>query len=406
MSIIKITMQVGEERSARSILSCPVFFFPALSRFGFGYLLERFFEQCSGVVGLVLLGDFYKSSILSRIVRCHSLFSTHDCLALLVSPFISEALANYTTKELLSSACVVNTFRNPIAISKIKLRKITVHVLLRAMLINALHATFEDGKISLDGVGVNFGIVQGDILPFAVTHRAVQIKIKPQELILSSIIGHNSRFPGNVFSQDRNNGFGSNIIYRNTTNLTRFTVYKGKNLVFVSSSALYWLFRIIPEESFIGFNSPAIPTKRCKHAFPHCFTDSMAHEPCALESNPQNPMELIRADAFLGGANLMHCLEPKSERNMAVFEDRSDLNSELFPACIALVEADAIAFAIQFADLFFASAVRTNGAFRPKPRFNKSIRSFFILEVRGRKHWLVHSLISFVKASIHTILVL
>jgi hypothetical protein len=26
--------------------------------------------------------------------------------------------------------------------------------------------------------------------------------------------------------------------------------------------------------------------------------------------------------------------------------------------------------------------------------------------VRGRKHWLVHSLISFVKASIHTILVL
>jgi len=65
---------------------------------------------------------------------------------------------------------------------------------------------------------------------------------------------------------------------------------------------------------------------------------------------------------------------------MAVFEDSSDLDCELFPADIAFVQSDSIALALEPADSLFTLAMRANGAIGPKPGFDIGVCGFFIVK--------------------------
>lgn len=58
----------------------------------------------------------------------------------------------------------------------------------------------------------------------------------------------------------------------------------------------------------------------------------MIHEPRGLLGYIDDPSDLIRADAVLAVGNEPHRTEPLLERDRAVFEDRTDLDGELFPA--------------------------------------------------------------------------
>ena len=72
-----------------------------------------------------------------------------------ISRSIGQPLANDTTKGALGPLSIVYTKRDPLIIPEIELRKIAVQMPLGAMLIDALHAAFEDGEIAFDGVGVD-----------------------------------------------------------------------------------------------------------------------------------------------------------------------------------------------------------------------------------------------------------
>lgn len=59
------------------------------------------------------------------------------------------------TRFRIHSDSPAETASRSVGVAKIELRKIAVKVLLRAVLIDALHAAFEDAEIAFDGVGVD-----------------------------------------------------------------------------------------------------------------------------------------------------------------------------------------------------------------------------------------------------------
>ena len=57
---------------------------------------------------------------------------------------MSESLADHASDGLIGPVLIINTNPNAVAVAEIKLRQIAVQMPLRAMLIHALHAAFED----------------------------------------------------------------------------------------------------------------------------------------------------------------------------------------------------------------------------------------------------------------------
>src|SRR5258706_12787792 len=65
----------------------------------------------------------------------------------------------------------------------------------------------------------------------------------------------------------------------------------------------------------------------------------MQNEPGAFLSDPKIAPELVRADPFLVGGHKEDRLEPKVQRQLAIFKDRAVANRELLAAIAALVGA-------------------------------------------------------------------
>ena len=84
-----------------------------------------------------------------------------------MSPLISEPFPYHSTKEFFGPLSVINASGDALAIAEIKLCQIAVKVIFLAMLIDALHATFEDREKSFHGVSVDGRIGKGNI--FALT---------------------------------------------------------------------------------------------------------------------------------------------------------------------------------------------------------------------------------------------
>src|ERR1700729_1832529 len=114
-------------------------------------------------------------------------------------PRVSEALSNDTLDCSLSALHVVNTKTDAIAIAEIELRKIAVQMAFAAMLVNALHAAFEDRIESFDGIGMD---VPANVFLAAMVHALVAGKFSADLKILAGFIGHQCGFFGDVRTND------------------------------------------------------------------------------------------------------------------------------------------------------------------------------------------------------------
>jgi hypothetical protein len=94
----------------------------------------------------------------------------------------------------------------------------------------------------------------------------------------------------------------------------------------------------------------------------------VAHEPCGLHAYTQYALKLACADAFLGRAHEMNGLKAKTQRHMAVLENRFDLDRELLAALVALPQSGTRGLAGQLADtdLIAVAAVRAHRPVRPQ----------------------------------------
>src|SRR5262245_54211098 len=91
----------------------------------------------------------------------------------------------------------------------------------------------------------------------------------------------------------------------------------------------------------------------------------MGHEPCALVSDAQHAMELVRTDALLGRTHQMRRHHPLMEWNVGTFINGTDANRILLAAGVAVIPALAHAPAAKGRSLVQRAAVRAYRAIRP-----------------------------------------
>jgi len=79
----------------------------------------------------------------------------------------------------------------------------------------------------------------------------------------------------------------------------------------------------------------------------------------------------------------MNRLQPKAQRNMARFEDGSDLDSKGLAAFVALADADASRVTLHQTNARWVgvAAMRADDAVCPNSRFNIVVSGLFIVEV-------------------------
>ena len=72
-----------------------------------------------------------------------------------MSRSICEALADDATDRTFGALLIIDAEPNAVVIAEIELRQITVKVLLRTVLVDALHAALEDAEHAFDRIGVD-----------------------------------------------------------------------------------------------------------------------------------------------------------------------------------------------------------------------------------------------------------
>src|SRR6478736_168337 len=71
-----------------------------------------------------------------------------------MSRSICQPLANNAAKRASGALYIINTKRNPLVVSEIKLRKIPLQMFLADVMIDTVNSALQDREISFDGVGV------------------------------------------------------------------------------------------------------------------------------------------------------------------------------------------------------------------------------------------------------------
>ena len=334
---------------------------------------------------------FERSPRTARIAPCRQSSLLTWPLALARAPYrrlpsvnclIGEALPDDAFQRAFGAGHVVNAQLHPVAVAEIEFREITVKVLLLAVLVNALHPAFEDAVVSFDGVGVGFeaGLAVGVAVFLAAMIDGRVIRERAAKTgVVRGFVGHHMAFARKVFAHERRDAGDGRAV--NVERARRAAaLHKGQDRVLVASASANDRALFAANEGFIDFDGLAFPAQWRHAADAHGLTDAMAHEPRGFEGHAKGPVKLVRADPFLGRANQVHRLEPKTKSNMARFEDGPDFDGEGLPASVALVEADAVGFALERATVTDDAAMRANAAFRPNMRFNVSESCFFVLE--------------------------
>src|SRR6266702_1034881 len=150
---------------------------------------------------------------------------------------IGQALATGALESATGPLHVIYAQANAIAIAEIEFCEIAVQMLFAAMLVDADHATLEDGEVAFNGVGVN-GVSVGIAHVFVsrVHHGFVARKFPAGFAIPASFIGHERAFAIDVGAQDRtklSNGHAFNV---ETTNGPA-ALDKSEDRIFLSPAA-------------------------------------------------------------------------------------------------------------------------------------------------------------------------
>jgi hypothetical protein len=301
---------------------------------------------------------------------------------------IGEPLANDTLHDPSGTLYVIYAEPDTIAIPEIKLRQLAVQMLLTAMLIDALHSALEDRIVALDRISVDVAVA--DIFVGAVLDGFVAGEPLTDVLVVTSLIGHQRGFAGDVIADDIVNLPDASVVDVKATRTTA-ALYESKNSVLMSptAAALFLAFDVA-NKGFVCFYGLANAAHRSHADNAHGFADAMRHEPRGFKSNTQHARKLIARNSFFGRAKQIHRLQPQMHGDVAVLENRSHLHSELLAALVALVEADAGRFAIHLADAIKPAAMRANRTVRPHAGFNPCESDSLVLEDFPRQNRLSH----------------
>ena len=254
------------------------------------------------------------------------------------------------------------------------------------MLIHALHAALEHREESFNGVGVDEAILFRDVFASTMSDKLMIAKVIFQFGVLHRFISHDSRFACNVRLKNREQSCGFQVINDDAARLPAVTVDQRKHFVFVMIAAhlafvLAALFHVVADEGFIDFDSAAIGTERSELAIAHRFTNSMAHEPSRFKGDSKSAVQLIRADTFFAGRDQEDRLQPEPHRDVTRLKNGANFDGKRLAAVIALVHANAGAFASKFLVAFNTAAMWAYSATRPNTGFYEDVSGLLIVEL-------------------------
>src|SRR4051794_28842727 len=297
--------------------------------------------------------------------------------------FIGEPLALHPQQRRLGAPTVVHAQRDSVVVAELKFRQIAVKVLLVAMLIDTLHAALEQAKVAFDGVGVDRCVLERDVLTLAVVDRIVAGELLTNLVVVLGLVGHQPRFAGNVLPDDAADLLAGHGVDVDGADLAA-ALHQPEDGVLVARAALRGRDAFLAaDERLVGLDcvpEAVTAAERAKAAIAHGLADAMAQEPRALERDAEQTVELVGADALFGRAKQMERLEPLVERNVAVLENRADLDGELLTAGGALAEADPSARTFQSVCAADDATVRAYRAIRPQHRLDMLIGGLLALK--------------------------
>src|SRR4051794_2104748 len=115
---------------------------------------------------------------------------------------IREPLAFNAKQRCLSAATVIHAQCDAVVVAELELGRVTVQVLLIAVLIDALHPTLEQTKEPFNRVSMNGGIFKRHVLTFAVVDRAMASHLLAYLGIVLSLVGHQPRLASDVLANE------------------------------------------------------------------------------------------------------------------------------------------------------------------------------------------------------------
>ena len=182
-----------------------------------------------------------------------------------------------------------------------------MQVLLRAMLVDALHAALEDAEVALDRIGMNGTI---NVLADAVSDPTVRLESLADALVLARLIGHKLAFPGNVPVHYWADFPGLGGVDRERPHLAA-ALHQRQYSHLMRRAAAHFGSLLSSNKGLIGFYDPAFAAKGYAEASgAHGLADAVRHEPSGFESHAKGTVKLVGADAFLAGTHHVNDLEP------------------------------------------------------------------------------------------------
>jgi hypothetical protein len=305
-------------------------------------------------------------------------------LDLPMSRSVSEPLADYPAQGPVRAFQVINTECDPVAVPKIEFGEVTVKVFLADVLIDAVDPAFQDREISLGGVSmsvasdifllrVNDGLMAGEFLASFPVNAA---------LVSSQVRGFVDPFLKN-WPQVRR------IHFRDMMGAdAALALDQGDDCFLRCGSPIGAVSGSTADESLISLDKLSFAAKRPGIVRPqigHRLADTVRQEPCGLQSDAEDAVQLVAAHALLAGTEQVHRLQPDMQLHMAGLEHGADLHSKGLPAGVALVDADPGAVALQGSTFIDHSAVRAWPTVGPKSRLDEPIGGFFTVEMCGGK---------------------
>jgi hypothetical protein len=301
-----------------------------------------------------------------------------------MSRSIGEPLADNPAQCLVGAFGVVYAERDSAVVSKIKLGEVTMQVFLADMLVNAIDAALEDREVSLGGIGRR---IAANVFLLRVIDGAVTGKALASLPVDAALIGPQVR--GNVDFGFKNGSQIHGSHFRDMMGTDAPFAFYQSNDSFLGGGCLVGA---VPgstaNESLVSFDELSFAAERAKVTdieIRHCLTDAVRQEPCGLQGDAEDAVQLVAAHSFLAGAEQVHCLQPHVQLYMAGLEDGPDFDGERLPTGVALVDADPGALAFERPAFVDDAAMWAWPTIRPQPPLNEAVGGFFTVEMCGGK---------------------
>ena len=165
--------------------------------------------------------------------------------------------------------------------------------------------------------------------------------------IMTAFVGHHCGFFRNIGLDDRDDIASTRSFDMKRPNLPAVAIDERQYRILVAMAATFDRAFFAADESFVRFDHAAHAAHWGKLARAHSFTDAVSQKPSTFDGDPQSAMQLVRANAFLAGADKVDSSQPIPHGDMAVLENCSDFYREWLATTIAFVKANSIAFALK-----------------------------------------------------------